>query len=82
MKASARRKHLHASVIAAGCHGIALGWWIGARSGEAGVIESAIVGLGMFVVFVAIMSRIDKRFDYTDGGDDDSGNDPRSRLTD
>ncbi len=54
------KKHVQISVAAASALGMTLGFWLGKRSGEAGVIETIVVLLGFVVLSSFIFSRIDK----------------------
>lgn len=62
MKLLYNKNHLHVSVGTALLIGVALGIWLGARAGEARLLECAIVLVGFIAVSHISMSLVDKRY--------------------
>lgn len=53
------RRHLQASVAAAGLFGIGLGYWLAERASVSGPLEAVVVGLGSVVLISLVFSWID-----------------------
>ncbi len=66
MDSKVRRRHLHASVMAATLYGMATGWWLGARAPHARWLESFVFVAVLMFAPVVVMSRIDAKYKYED----------------